>query len=369
LNACIAATMLVAGVTVPQAFMNRTSPVTLPPSTLATVVRCMAITLSQHYGLDPLPVLERVGIDPSIMQDVDARLPITSLSPLWLLCAEVTGDANFGIRAARYHQSANLYGMDLALYACATLGEAVQRHVQLVNLASTVGQPLLIQDEQKDWRMEFHLNGGYTPTEIARDFYWHFHVRMFEQLTGKPAAAFMRGIELARKSPVDRREWDALRVPVSFDRPQSAFVFRRSSWNLPLPGANPRLLAQVERPILQYLAQHGMPLPLSALRARLAERLGGRPSLEELATHLDIDRGQLDTALQQHGLSFAQLLDQTREAQALHLLRDPQWSMEQIAERIGFSSASSLIRAFRRWQGCTPLAYRKRWLSREPERN
>lgn len=348
--------------------MKRTFPVSLPPSTQATVVRCMATTLGQHYGIDPIPVLRRAGIDPGIMQEVDARLPITSLSPLWLLCAEVTGDANFGIRAARYHQSANLYGMDLALYACTTLGEAVQRHVQLVNLASTVGQPLLIQDERSDWRMEFHLNGGYTPTDIARDFYWHFHVRMFERLTGKPAATFMRGIELARTSPADRQEWDALNVRVSFDQPLSAFVFHNTSWDLPLPGANPRLLAQVERPILQYLAQHGMPLPLSALRARLAELLTGPSSLEELAGHLDIARGQLETALQQHGLSFTQLLDQTREAQALQLLRDPQWSMEQIAERVGFSSTSSLIRAFRRWQDCTPLAWRKRWLSQESGR-
>ncbi|WP_447749734.1 AraC family transcriptional regulator ligand-binding domain-containing protein [Pseudomonas nicosulfuronedens] len=329
------------------------------PSTLATVVRCLATTLRQHYGIDPLPVLQRVGIDPQIMHAPDARLPITSLSPLWLACVEVTGDANFGIRAVRYHHSANLYGMDLALYACATLGEAVQRHVQLVNLVSTVGQPSLMQDGAGDWRMEFRVNGAYMPTSFARDFYWHFHVRMFERLAGKPAATFLRRIDLARVGPADRQAWDALEVPIHFGQPLSAMVFHGGAWNLPLPGANPRLLAQVERPILQYLAQHGMPLPLSALRARLAEQLTVRASLDELAGTLGIAREQLDATLSQHGLSFAQLLDQTREAQALLLLRDPQWAMQQIAERIGFGSASSLIRAFRRWQGMTPLAFRK----------
>ncbi|MFV3415751.1 AraC family transcriptional regulator ligand-binding domain-containing protein [Pseudomonas nitroreducens] len=329
------------------------------PSTLATVVRCLATTLREHYGIDPLPVLRQVGIDPEIMDDPAARLPMTSLSPLWLRCVEVTGDVHFGIRAVRYHQPSNLYGMDLALYACATLGEAVQRHVQLVNLVSTVGQPDLMQDEHGDWRMEFRVKDNYVPTSVARDFYWHFHVRMFERLAGRPATSFLRGMELARPAPHDLCAWEELEVPVHFGLPVSALIFRGTSWDLPLPGANPRLLAQVERPILQYLAHHGMPLPLSALRARLAEQLSERTSAEQLALCLGIPLGQLTSTLQQHGLSFAQLLDQTREAQVLLLLRAPQWSMQQIAERVGFSGASSLIRAFHRWQNMTPLAYRK----------
>lgn len=345
----------------PQTSMNRPPHAadTPVPSTLATVVRCLATTLREHYGIDPLPVLRQVGIDPEIMHDPAARLPMTSLSPLWLRCVEVTGDVHFGIRAVRYHQSSNLYGMDLALYACATLGEAVQSHVQLVNLVSSVGQPSLIRDDHGDWRMEFRVRDDYVPTFVARDFYWHFHVRMFERLAGRQAASFLRGLELARAAPPDLSAWQELGVPVHFERPVSAIVFRGASWDLPLPGANPRLLAQVERPILQYLAHHGMPLPLSALRARLAEHLTEQTAPEQLALLVGIPLAQLTSTLQQHGLSFAQLLDQTREAQALLLLRDPQWSMQQVAERVGFSSTSSLIRAFHRWQNMTPLAYRK----------
>lgn len=345
--------------------MSRSTPATDAPvpSTLATVVRCLATTLREHYGIDPLPVLRQVGIDPEIMDDPAARLPMTSLSPLWLRCVEVTGDVHFGIRAVRYHQPSNLYGMDLALYACATLGEAVQRHVQLVNLVSNVGQPNLVQDEHGDWRMEFRVRDDYVPTFVARDFYWHFHVRMFERLAGRQAASFLRGLELARATPPDLSAWQELGVSVHFERPVSAIVFSGASWDLPLPGANPRLLAQVERPILQYLAHHGMPLPLRALRARIAEQLTRPTSPEQLALSLGIPPGQLNSTLQQHGLSFAQLLDQTREAQVLLLLRDPQWSMQQIAELVGFSGTSSLIRAFHRWQNMTPLAYRNRYLA------
>ncbi|MNO07310.1 transcriptional activator FtrA [compost metagenome] len=59
------------------------------------------------------------------------------------------------------------------------------------------------------------------------------------------------------------------------------------------------------------------------------------------------------------------MLDQAREGQALLLLGSSELPLELVAERIGFSSASALVKAFRRWQGTTPLNYRKERLGRE----
>ncbi|MNN73137.1 HTH-type transcriptional regulator VirS [compost metagenome] len=61
-------------------------------------------------------------------------------------------------------------------------------------------------------------------------------------------------------------------------------------------------------------------------------------------------------------MTFSQLLDQAREAQALVLLANPTLSLEQVADKLGFSSASSLVRAFRRWQNNTPANYRRQIL-------
>ncbi|PBJ07712.1 helix-turn-helix domain-containing protein [Pseudomonas sp. ACN5] len=105
-----------------------------------------------------------------------------------------------------------------------------------------------------------------------------------------------------------------------------------------------------------------MPLPASALRARLAEMLTGEPDLELLSRALEISPALLSSNLSQQDLSFNQLLDQAREAQALVLLANPALSLEQVASQLGFSSASSLGRAFRRWQDNTPLNYRRQVL-------
>jgi AraC-like DNA-binding protein len=44
------------------------------------------------------------------------------------------------------------------------------------------------------------------------------------------------------------------------------------------------------------------------------------------------------------------------------LLANPNLSLDQVASKLGFSSASSLVRAFRRWQNTTPLQYRRQVL-------
>jgi AraC-like DNA-binding protein len=131
-------------------------------------------------------------------------------------------------------------------------------------------------------------------------------------------------------------------------------------------GANPHLLAQVEQPILEYLAQQGAPLPLSALRARLVERLCEPLTQEVFAESLGVAASNLQESLEHQHVNFAQLLDQAREAQTLNLLAMPNLTLEQVSARVGFSNTSSLIRAFRRWQGMTPLKYRKQRLAPGP---
>lgn len=331
-------------------------------TTLATIVRTLATTLRQHYEIDPLSVLAEVGIDPAVMEDSELRLPIRTLSPLWLRCVEVSGDQAFGLRAVRYHQSANLHGIDLALYACATLGEAVQRQVQLAKLITTGGEPFLTQDDRGDWRLEFRPLDRIHPTMAARDFYLLFHIRMFERLSGIAASRLLRQVEFYRGAGDVPAQWNELGLQLVFDQPGAALVFRGEYWERPLPGANPRLLAQVEQPILQHLAQLGLPLPLSALRARLANLLATDVNATRLAENLGLPESQLQQSLRQYGLSFAQLLDQTREAQTLLLLANPGLSLEQIAERVGFRSATSLAKAFRRWQDSTPMSYRRKVL-------
>jgi AraC-like DNA-binding protein len=58
-------------------------------------------------------------------------------------------------------------------------------------------------------------------------------------------------------------------------------------------------------------------------------------------------------------VSFSELQQEERKLQALQLLRATDCTLDEIADRLGYSTASNFARAFTRWTGHTPAAYRK----------
>jgi AraC-like DNA-binding protein len=54
------------------------------------------------------------------------------------------------------------------------------------------------------------------------------------------------------------------------------------------------------------------------------------------------------------------LLDQARLERERELLRSDRRSIDEIAERLGYSDVANFTRAFRRWTGTTPAAHRRK---------
>ena len=59
--------------------------------------------------------------------------------------------------------------------------------------------------------------------------------------------------------------------------------------------------------------------------------------------------------------SFADLVDQERQKKALRLLSTSHLdlALEEVAAQLGYSTVSNFVRAFHRWTGQTPAAYRR----------
>jgi AraC-like DNA-binding protein len=62
--------------------------------------------------------------------------------------------------------------------------------------------------------------------------------------------------------------------------------------------------------------------------------------------------------LKAEGVGYRQVLDQTRHELAEQLVREKRYSLSQIAYLLGFSDQANFSRAFKRWTGETPSAYR-----------
>jgi AraC-like DNA-binding protein len=100
-------------------------------------------------------------------------------------------------------------------------------------------------------------------------------------------------------------------------------------------------------------------LPVDAI-CRLIETLlpGGYPVIDEVAQLLQVSSRTLQRQLSEEGLSYSGLVERCRCRAACESLKHTRDPVRDIAALLGYRDVSSFSRAFRRWTGKTPRAYR-----------
>jgi AraC-like DNA-binding protein len=99
---------------------------------------------------------------------------------------------------------------------------------------------------------------------------------------------------------------------------------------------------------------------LDRVRRTIVEELGlGEPKLARLAQRLQLSERTLQRWLQRERTSVQALIDGARRELALHQLATSAQSIAEIAHRVGFAEVRAFHRAFKRWTGSTPAAYRR----------
>jgi AraC-like DNA-binding protein len=83
------------------------------------------------------------------------------------------------------------------------------------------------------------------------------------------------------------------------------------------------------------------------------------PSLETIATRLNTTSRTVQRKLVAEKTSFQELVDDVRVNVSTEYLLTTKQSIEDIAERVGYSDAAAFSNAFKRWTGTSPSAYRK----------
>ena len=144
-----------------------------------------------------------------------------------------------------------------------------------------------------------------------------------------------------------------------FDRPAHRLVFAARVLGLPLVSADPVATkistAQLERE-LAAVVDAGLP---SRIRALFAAR-SDFPPVTDVAKQLRMSTRTLKRKLAEHDTTFSAIRDDQRRQRALLLLDNRDLSIGEIATKLGYSELPNFTRAFRKWTGMTPHAYRER---------
>lgn len=138
----------------------------------------------------------------------------------------------------------------------------------------------------------------------------------------------------------------------------TGFEIDAETADLELSKVDPMLVAAAEQ--LATSALLTVPNPRSSFTSIVLSRIEAKlPSTaEEVAASLKMSGRTMQRRLEDEGVRFSALLDQARERVAKELLVGPVELVE-VASRVGFSDLATFSRAFKRWTGMPPGAYRR----------
>jgi AraC-like DNA-binding protein len=147
-------------------------------------------------------------------------------------------------------------------------------------------------------------------------------------------------------------------VPVRFDQEGTALVFEARWLSHPVAGADPgfRHIVELQVSELEHLHDEALSSQLRRSLRTLLLRKGY--SAGRTAQLFAMHRRTMSRRLKAEGQSFQHLVAEVRYDIARHLLSNASMSLAEVAVALGYSEASAFTRAFRRWSGLNPRAWR-----------
>jgi AraC-like DNA-binding protein len=147
--------------------------------------------------------------------------------------------------------------------------------------------------------------------------------------------------------------------PVSFNRGVNKMIWRPEDARRPFNNHNPTTAKLAVKLCEQFLSETAGERGLVFdIRCRLLRSPGNFPSPKALAAELNTSERSLSRALKNLGTSYQEILDQAREKIATEYLMTSDLRLDDIAALTGFSDAGNFHRAFKKWTGKAPSAFR-----------
>jgi AraC-like DNA-binding protein len=307
------------------------------------------------------PILSELGLPKDAEKREEVAVSPRDFEKLMGYVAEELGDPSVALDLPAALDWPNYHVVELAARTSPNLRAAFE---QVVRYASLIYAYLVFSLEEKDGELRIRHRqrivdvGGRFGNEYALAATL-FYARRYTGIEVTP-----RRVWFAHREPpnlAELRRFFATR-DVDFGRADSGLAFSASDGLRPCVAPDSRLLHTFERLAEAELRERPAPSDfIGQVRAELGRIfLAGAPDASRLARRMKLSTRTLQRRLEERGTTFSAEVDAARRDLACELLRDRSLATAEVAYRLGFSDPAAFTRAFKRWEGMTPSAYRKR---------
>lgn len=328
------------------------------PAGSAVLLLRALVESARAAGVDAERLVDAVGVPPAVLDDVSGWVPAAVMARAWQAASELSGDRDFGLHAAESTPPGVYGALEYATMSSTSLVDALRRAIRYYCALGSLGDPTIVQRGGLV-RIGLRPRSDMTP-QAARHFVEHFFALLVTRgrlLTGGKMK--LTRATFAHAAPASTAEHARIfGAPLEFAARASELVAERHSLSLPLRSANPELLEPLERAAARILERRVEDVVVRT-RAVVPEVLrAGEPGLAGAARRLGVSVRTLQRRLGEQGTSYATIVDDVRRDLARREVALGKRSFGEIAFLLGFSQASAFDRAFRRWTGSTPSAFR-----------
>ncbi|MBH0112594.1 AraC family transcriptional regulator [Novosphingobium sp. YJ-S2-02] len=303
--------------------------------------------------------LAQVGLTHGQLDDPQKGIPIERyFALLEVLALQEQPEIGFHMRAARSMRCEDFGPIGLTIRAAPTLRRSFERLGRYARFYNPVSNFAL--EESGDTVLWTRRSPPATSDgfRISNEAAFGTFVALWRDANGDgfcPAAVQFEHRAIGNRAPLEAY----FRCPVHHGAEIDAIVIRQGDLDQPnrigdqhiwtflsqhlaglLDDAQPE---QIDRQVVMQIARN------------LSE---GVPRLDGIAREMGMSHRTLQRRLAEAGHKFQSLVDEARRETALDLVGQGKHSLAEVAFLTGFAEQSSFTRAFKRWSGKTPRAYR-----------
>jgi AraC-like DNA-binding protein len=317
-----------------------------------------ALTGARKKGVDIDSLLLSAGISPDLLKIEMARVSSSQYSLLLQNLWNVMADEFMGLGPRRC-RTGTFATMCALISDCPNLEAVYRRAFDFCRLFEPmVGMRLEQQGDEV--KLVTVIEGDVDdPLHFFQEsilVIWH---RLGSWLIGQPAELI--GAEFSYPEPAHGDEYRHIfHCPLAFGADETALTFDKRFLNAPVIRDKSEMRQFLKTSPADLLSR---PDESNTFTGRIRALIGrdlsqSLPDFEWIAAELNTSPQTLRRRLKQENTSFQEIKDLLRRDMAIYYLSRPDLAINDIAFRVGFTEPSTFHRAFKKWTGVTPGAYR-----------
>lgn len=318
-----------------------------------------ALAGAENLGFNTRDMLKEAGISPDLLRIEMARVSSDQFSELMKLIWNTLDDEFMGLgpRRARGGTFATMCALVInspnleAVYRQAFQFSRLFEPMIAMELETTGEHTKLVA------RIEGNMHDPHFFLRESIPLLWH---RLGSWLIGQPIE--LEQVEFDYPRPPHGDEYRHIfRCPLEFGAEQTALTFNKRFLSAPVIRDKSEMRQFLKTSPADLLSR---PDESNTFTGRIRTLIGRdfskpMPDFEWISAELHTSPQTLRRRLKQENTSFQEIKDLLRRDMAIYYLSRQELPINDIACKVGFTEPSTFHRAFKKWTGVTPGAYRE----------